>query len=145
LGELVNLALSKGAVKSLPPVTSTVLFEVAKVCTELDSDLCLDGLYIEGQINKRPEYYGGIAYPSTLTKTRKQTVFHPDGKIVLNFSRSNNFEEVVRLFAHELRHIGQFHRGRETHDYMTIQPLTSNESEEDAYWFETQVWKTWRS
>jgi hypothetical protein len=140
LGELVNLALSKGAVDTLPYI-SLVLYEISALAVEIDPDIGLSGLYVEGQISKKPTHYSGVAYPSTLSIKRKHTIFHPNGKIALSFARRNSFEEIVRLFGHELRHIGQYHRGRETHECMTIRPLTGDESEEDAYWFEDQLWE----
>lgn len=120
-----------------------LLWRVAVYCKEEDPDITLMGLHVQVRKNARPTYWSGMAYPHEHTvsyRTHPSTIVtHPAGRITMNIGSSNSTRDITTLFSHELRHIGQFHRGRKCHGFLTCDPMDPDEIEPDCYEFEELI------
>jgi hypothetical protein len=121
------------------PTLDELLTEIKRVCCALDRDISTRDLRVEARRNPSPQTYNGWAYPVTRLVERHRTTYHRDGLVRMWIGAQCCEEDIIRLYAHELRHIGQFHRGRKRYGNMTIHPLTEVGSEDDAESFEARV------
>lgn len=131
-------ALTPGLMDAFPAVDD-LLAKVRKVACKLDKDIHIRDLRVEARRNTQPRYFTGWAYPLTRFTDGNGTTYHRDGLIRMQIGALSTDEDITRLYAHELRHIGQFHRGRARYGAMSIAPLTEDESEADADEFELRV------
>ncbi|WP_028058441.1 hypothetical protein [Candidatus Solirubrobacter pratensis] len=136
----MDLYLSPGMLRYRPEVTSHIR-QIKDVAVRLDRDIRLRGLRVEVTRNPHFDRYSGWAVPEVHSRSRQGyiTHAHPDGLITLRIGDECGDEDIIRLTAHELRHIGQFHRGRKRYGVMTTAPLDHWESERDAEGFEDRV------
>lgn len=121
------------------PAFDELLAEIKRVACVLDRDIRVRDLRVEAKRNNQPSFYKGWAYPLTRLRDGKGTTYHRDGLIRMQIGGACGEEDVIRLYAHELRHIGQFHRGRRRFGAMTINPMSDDASEDDAVDFEDCV------
>lgn len=115
------------------------LSEVVGACRVIDGDLRTRDLLVEARCHPFALLYRGWAYPDVVSRSRGHTRLHRNGRILLSIGDQVEFEEVARVFAHELRHIAQFHRGFKRLGYLTANHMTLEDSEADAYGFEDRV------
>lgn len=134
----MTYSLSPGLIDSFPWVDN-LFARVRRVACRLDRDICVRDLRVEAQCNAQPEFYRGLAYPVTRRYVGTRATYHADGLIRLYIGARCDEEDIICLFAHELRHIGQFHRGRQRYGAMTVDPLSNEDSEADAHDFELRV------
>lgn len=108
-----------------------------------DPDIRADYIYVEGRCCSDPLCFSGTAHPFVSTwDTRwgkRRYISHPAGKITFTIGTNVWFSDLIRLFAHELRHIGQFNRGLQQYGVLTTDPMTNQETEADAYAFEERI------
>lgn len=121
------------------PGIHKLLIEVDTLACELDSRISTRDLRIEASKHRVPGAYYGWAYPCQTRTTGRRVTYHKDGLVRLFFGNDCNSEDAIRLHAHELRHIGQFHGGRRIYGRMTLQPMSVAHSERDAEEFEEIV------
>lgn len=131
-------AFSPGLVDCFPGVDE-LLTKVKGVACKLDRDIRTRDLRVEARRNNQPGFFKGWAYPLTRAREGQRVTYHQDGLIRMYVGAQCVDEEIVRLYAHELRHIGQFHRGRRQYGTMTIHPMSQEASEHDADDFEERV------
>lgn len=128
-------------VKANHPDLKEILFDLAQAVHSHDPDLRTRCLYVEVSANHQGRF-SGAAFPRTWSWGRWDRYTynrHENGKVSLSICREISEVGLVRLFCHELRHIAQFHRGKEQHGYLTIAPMRARESEDDAYEFEDHM------
>jgi hypothetical protein len=137
----VKLALTPGLSTAFPGI-GRLIYSVWSTARYLDCDIPFEGVYVQGR-RGNPGVVQGWAQPITATHDerwgRDDFITHPHGTVELIIGRTIAWGEVVRLCAHEFRHLGQFQRGYRHYGHMTVDPLTVAESEDDAYWFEDRV------
>lgn len=121
------------------PTLDELLTEIKRVSCRLDRDITTRDLRVEARRNTHPKTFTGWAYPRTRFREGHRTTYHRDGLVRLSIGAECGDEDIIRLYAHELRHIGQFHRGRKLYGNLTIHPLTDTASEDDAASFEVRV------
>lgn len=131
-------SLSPGLVDAFPSIDD-ILGKVRKVACKLDRDISVRALRVEARRNNHPDYYKGWAYPLTRLREGRGMTYHADGLIRLQVGAQCCEHDIICLYAHELRHIGQFHRGRRRYGTMTVEPMTEEASEADAEDFEIRV------
>jgi hypothetical protein len=136
----VIYSLSPGLLDVFPALDE-LLAEIKRIACKLDRDIRTRDLRVEARRNTQPDFYKGWAYPVTRLRDGNGTTYHGDGLVRLHVGANCDEADVVRLYAHELRHIGQFHRGRKAYGTMTISPLSQQASERDAERFEARVLK----
>lgn len=119
------------------------LDEIAYWAYQEDGDIDLDNLLVSVRIGRRPTLWSGQAWPYSTSLDRRtgKRRRHSSGHIGLSLGRRNRKSEITRIFAHELRHIGQFARGREKLGYLTSSHMSNREGERDARLFEQRVMK----
>lgn len=121
------------------PAIDELCADVKRVACRLDRDIRTRELRVDARRNNFPGTYKGWAHPVTRYSEGARTTYHSDGLIRMFIGRECGDEDIIRLYAHELRHIGQFHRGRKEYGTMTIAPLSTLDSEADAEAFEDRV------
>lgn len=107
---------------------------IAEGAKEIDPDIDDAELFIRGRCCQSP--FTGTAYPFEFSGYGSTRIFHRNGKITFQLASDTKLVDIVRLIGHELRHIGQFHRGKREHGFLTISPLREHTSELDAFSFE---------
>lgn len=110
----MKVIVSKSVQKSHPDIES-ILWDTACVAKEIDPDIRLNGLLV--RVNKRAaslDSYSGIAFPHEDSHHRGRYFSHPAGKINISIGPSVDAHNIIVVMAHELRHIGHFHRGRKS-------------------------------
>lgn len=108
------------AVLKIRPDLEDVLWNIACYCKEEDHDIRLMGLWVRARADHRTGHWNGWAWPREESNLYGVSRVHPAGRIDLALGQNVTEPTVVRLFAHELRHIGQFHRGRKQTGFMNI-------------------------
>lgn len=134
----MRVAISRGVV-TLRPELEDQLWAVACHAKEADHDIKLTGLHVQIRKACQPEHWAGLAWPKEETWRYNRIVVHPAGRIDLSIGTGVQASSIIRLFAHELRHIGQFHRGRKIYGYLTTEHMYEDEIEPDCYDFEEYV------
>lgn len=109
---------------------------MATLSQRSDSDLRIGELYVSVRRYDDPDGYVGNAWPEEFP--------HADGKITLSIGDNIPEQDIIKLFAHELRHIGWFHRGRKRYHEFDC-PLTEVEAENDAEQFERKILERWKN
>lgn len=135
------------AVKQDRPGLDDRLWEIACASKEADPDITLMGLMVKIRRSRYVDYWNGHAWPyehspwdyEDLRRYEGRVEVHPAGKITMSIGEEVPDEDVDRLFAHELRHIGQFHRGRKQFGYLTTDHMGLYEVEPDALGFEQAI------
>lgn len=122
------------------PAIEEQLWGVAVRCKEADPDIKLMGLHVSLR-SSTPTHWAGQAFPEeeTYLLRPRGLIIHPAGRITMSVGAKVTYTSIVRLFAHELRHIGQFHRGRRLYGYLTDEWLDENQVEPDACEFEETI------
>jgi hypothetical protein len=125
------------------PDLKEMLYEVAACSRSLDRKIRTKHLYVEARCAPWTDDFSGTAFAEAYTIDRRwqktKVILHENGKVTMSLGSSVGFEHVARLFAHELRHIGQFHRGKERYGFLFCVPKSEKESEIDAFCFEQKV------
>jgi hypothetical protein len=120
-----------------------LLWAVAVHSKEEDPDIKLMGLHVQVRRSRHDNYWAGNAWPEEQTRVYRTNpstlIIHPAGKITMSLGASISRHDIIRVFAHELRHIGQFHRGRKEHGYLTCSPMFEEDIEPDCYEFEDLI------
>lgn len=104
-----------------------------------DRDIKSRFLWVIGRCHWEADAFAGAAHPRRWSVTPYGIQSHCNGKVTLTIGKNCEPPEIARLFAHELRHIGQFHRGYDRFGQLTIETLTYDEAEDDAYEFEERI------
>lgn len=114
--------------------------EAAYWCQSVDPDIDLDGLHISVRQSRKLRNWTGAAWPHSvsLDRRRHKRRKHPSGRVTLTIGKLVPRAEVARITAHELRHIGQFARGRKLIGHLTCM-MGDRESECDSLIFEGKV------
>lgn len=130
-------AISDGVISDHPGIED-LLWRVAVYSCENDPDITLTGLYL--QVRRSPDHlaWSGKAWPKESSGGIRR-ISHPAGRINLCIGADVPDKDIIRLFAHELRHIGQFHRGRKVCGFLGTYPLDNDEVEPDALRFELDI------
>lgn len=126
-------------VSCIYPFLASGIREITRLCQALDEDIVVQNLLVEVRAHWKPTTYCGRAYPDYASWKNGQRRIHSDGRILLTVGAGIGEEDLTRLLAHELRHIGQFHRGVQRCGFMTADYLTDEDCEDDAYDFEDYV------
>lgn len=128
-------------IESLRPNIEEQLWGVACRCKEADPAIKIMGLHISIRSSSRPLHWAGQAIPEeeTYMLRPKQLIVHPAGRITMTLGDKVSYTNTIRLFAHELRHIGQYHRGRKEYGYLTTEWMPESQVEKDAYAFEDEI------
>lgn len=121
------------------PDLRLLLNDVKAVVREVDRDLRVRGLFVETRLSPSHSDFNGWAHPDNFSVRRNNFRYHPDGWVQMSLGFECGERDIIRLFAHELRHISQFNRGKKKYGTLTINPLSIEESEDDAYDFELRV------
>jgi hypothetical protein len=109
----------------------------------MDADWAIRASGLHVRVRKAPEdrMWWGWAYPEEHSTFYRKRLVHPAGRITLTIGNDVSKRDIVRLVAHELRHIGQFHRGRKLTGFLTAGWMDDDEVEPDCYAFEEHVIK----
>lgn len=134
----MELRLSS-TVSCLYPFLASGIREITRCAQVLDEDIIVQNLLIEVRAHWKPSTFCGMAFPERSSWKRGTYRSHADGRILLTIGAGIHEEDLIRLLSHELRHIGQFHRGIERFGFMTAQYMTDEACEDDAYDFEDYV------
>lgn len=131
----MKVVLSQSVLEDHPKINE-LLWATAVAAKEEDPDIHLMGLRVQVRRSCKKTFWSGHAWPCehTTTSTGKVHV-HPAGKITMSVGCDCSEQDIVQLFAHELRHIGQFHRGRYEYGYLTCD-WVDYDVEQDCYDFE---------
>lgn len=123
------------------PMIYQHLWSVGVEAQELDPDIHLHGLFVWARRSRKDGYYAGNAWGSERTWDArcKQLILHPAGKITMSLASDLYDYDIARVFAHELRHIGQFHRGRYRTGFLGTEHMPDREVEPDALAFEERL------
>lgn len=130
--------------KDTQPDLNHILTEISCLARSLDRKIKSRDVLVKIRCDPHPENFVGTAWPMTYSVDRRKVVSHVNGKITMTLGYGCGTKETTILFAHELRHLGQFYRGRERYGILTTRPLAAWESEIDAYEFENKVWERMR-
>lgn len=117
------------------------LWAVAVHAKEADPDIKLMGLHVRACRSPKPGHWNGWAHPREESVLYHRHLIHPAGRIDMRIGINVPEEDIIRLFAHELRHIGQFHRGRKLYGYLTTDPMAEADIEPDCHDFEKFILK----
>lgn len=129
------------AVEQDHPGIQDLLWRIAVLAKNADPDIKLMGLYVRAIKDTSDINWSGWALPEEESYLYRKKLVHPAGRIDLRIGTGVSDVGITRLFAHELRHIGQFHRGRQVHGYLTTDHLPDEEVEPDCYAFEDEILK----
>lgn len=134
----LTYSISPGLMDAFPGI-HRLLTEVHMIACDLDPRISTRDLRVEACKHRIPSVYFGWAYPCRSRKEGRRVTRHDDGLVRLFFGNGCGTEDAIRLLGHELRHIGQFHAGRDLYGHMTLEPLSAAGSELDAQEFEETV------
>lgn len=121
------------------PDIEVLLDETKRVCREKDRNIRVRDLFVDVRLSKSHDKFNGWAHPEEYSVRRNQFRWHENGWIQMSLGFECSDLDIVRLFSHELRHISQFNRGLRKFGILTIEPMTPQESEDDAYDFEERI------
>lgn len=113
---------------------------VYRVAKRLDPDIGrVTPLYVSARCSRHLDYTSGHAFPETFSRLRSgEFIAHPPGRITLSIGEIAYEVDRLSLYAHELRHIGQFYRGWALTGRLSAEHL-GREAELDAREFEEKV------
>ena len=123
------------------PLIDDMLWDTMVFAKNADYDIKTNGLHVRVIKAPTPTDWWGWAYPEEQSRYRRKVLVHPAGRITLTVGTGVKPIEIVRLTAHELRHIGQFHRGRKVLGYLTAEWMKEEDVEADCYEFEDYIVK----
>jgi hypothetical protein len=135
--------ISSSILKAHPSIEDTI-WKTLVAAVYLDEDIRIEGLFIRVTKAKADGDYFGWAYPDERTWIGKKSIAHPGGRIDLRLGVKVSKRAITTLFAHELRHIGQFHRGRKKLGFFSADYLDDRLCETDCFEFEKRVLETLR-
>jgi hypothetical protein len=121
------------------PNIEDLLWQTACRAKDIDYEIMISGLYVRLTKAVRSNYWAGLALPQEISKLYGRTISHPAGRINLTIGTGISDPTIVRLFAHELRHIGQFRRGRKQTGFLGTYPMPTEDIEPDCLDFEEEV------
>lgn len=129
------------AVREDHPMIFQHLWSVAVEAQELDPDIHLHGLFVNAKRSRLLDHWAGNAWPEERTwdARRKMLWLHPSGRITMSIGTDLYDYDIARLFAHELRHIGQFHRCRYRTGFLGTDHMADEDVEPDAIAFEEEL------
>lgn len=136
----MRTSISPSVLKAYPDIDD-ILWDTLVYAKNADWDIRTNGLHVRVQKAHMPKDWWGWAYPEEQSRAYRKMLIHPAGRISLTVGDDVSRLEIVRLVAHELRHIGQFHRGRKLTGYLTTEWMKESEVELDCYEFEEYVVK----
>lgn len=134
----MEVACSAGIECEFPGIRS-LLDDIKRVVKEKDRHVRVRHLFVDVRLSRKPDNFNGWAHPHTYSVRWGQYRSHENGWIQMSLGYECKEMDIVRLFAHELRHNGQFHRGKSLLGVMCTYPLSQEESEDDAYEFEERI------
>lgn len=138
----MRIKVSDSVAKDHPGIED-LLWRVAVNAKEEDPDITLMGLHVQVRRSRHDDYWAGNAWPTEHTRVYRTSpasiITHPAGKVTMSLGAAISDRDIIRVFAHELRHIGQFHRGRQKYGYMTCSPMLEEDIEPDCYEFEDLI------
>lgn len=123
----------------LYPDIEELLWDVGLKAWRVDRDIQLEGLRVRVTKAREPDSWYGWAFPWQKSCLYGKHLIHPAGRIDLSIGAKVDDDVIITLFAHELRHIGQFHRGRQIYGYLTTQHMNEQCVETDCYEFEESI------
>lgn len=126
------------AVRRDHPGIEDLLWRVAVLAKTEDPDIKLMGLHVRAIRSTEEDHWNGWAWPEEDSILYGKKLVHPAGRIDLRIGAKVDDAGIMQLFAHELRHIGQFHRGRQSFGYLTTDHMTTS-CEQDCYDFEDLI------
>ena len=112
------------------------LWEIAVHSKTVDPEIKLSGLHVRVLPARSIGIWSGWALPREESSWYNGKLIHPAGRINLYLSEGMGEGSLVRLFSHELRHIGNFHRGRQQYGYLTDKHMKPDLVEPDCHEFE---------
>lgn len=121
------------------PDLEDLLWNVGVYAKNEDRDIKLMGLRVRAIKSRAPDHWYGWAHPWEESSLYGSRLIHPAGRIDLGLGSAIREQDIVRVFAHELRHIGQFHRGRKRFGYLTTEHMKESTIEQDCYDFEESI------
>jgi hypothetical protein len=133
----LQFVISPAARAHFPTIQEDVTY-VLRTSQRYDRDLRTSNLLVTIRY-RSDEKYSGRAWNEIYSVWDRRHHWHLDGKIHLSIGQGCGFAEIATVAAHEARHIGQFHRGRKRFGVLTLDPLTNDECEADAYEFEDKI------
>lgn len=133
----MTYSISPGLLDLFPGLDE-LLVRVRSVACSLDRDIRVSDLRVEARKHRGEAVYQGWAHPRASSVIGGRTVRHRDGLVRLAIGSGCEDEDIIRVFAHELRHIGQFHRGRRHYGQLSL-AMCEVASEQDAEDFEDRV------
>ena len=118
-----------------------LLWEVNDVAHKLDPDIPTKDFYVGAQVSRYPTSWTGHAHPQEkyYDKRRGKTLECPNGRVTMSFGEYVSENRIRRLFAHELRHLGQFERGRKETGQLNLRHMYRLLVEPDCIAFEGRV------
>jgi hypothetical protein len=125
------------AMQKAHPNLEGVLWRTACMAKEQDNDIMISGLLVR-IVKSKDLYWTGSADPHEESILYKKKLIHPAGRIDLRLTTGMIQRSIVVLFAHELKHIGQFHRGRKKNGVLSVEGADYL-IEEDCILFEKQI------
>lgn len=134
----MRVSCSVGVDCEFPQIRS-LLNDIKRVSKEKDRNIRVRDLFVDVRLSKSHDKFNGWAHPEAFSVRRSQFRWHDDGWIQMSLGFHCSDRDVIRLFSHELRHIGQFNKGKRRYGVLTINPMTPQESEDDAYDFEERI------
>jgi len=121
------------------PDLRPLLNDVKGLIRSIDGNVRVRDLLVETRLSPSQEAFNGWAHPEIFSVRRSRFRSHDSGWIQMSLGVECSERDIIRLFAHEMRHISQFNRGRKRYGTLTINPMTVIDSEDDAYDFELRV------
>jgi hypothetical protein len=129
------------AIKKLYPALAWDLRFIHQDACALDPDIPEDRFLVYVRKSRRDDYWNGHAYPYKATKRYGKRVEHLNGRITMSLGGDIDHADIVRIFSHELRHLGQYARGRKALGFLTNANMPISEREPDCLRFEGRVLK----
>lgn len=125
---------------SCHPGIVDLLLSVHRAARELDEDIPVDGIRVDVRAARWPGSWAGTAYRQTSSLDRRyRRRVHGGGRITMRVGDDVADRSIVRIFAHELRHLGQFQRGAQQTGRLQIVGMTARVYERDCRTFEGRV------
>jgi hypothetical protein len=127
------------SIQKAHPNLERILWRTACIAKEYDNEITISGLFV--RVTKSPSlYWSGNADPLEETVLYNKIICHPAGRVNLKLTGGMVERSVIILFAHELRHIGQFNKGRRKYGVLMTEITESDYLiEKDAYTFEKKI------
>lgn len=132
--------ITTDAIRHHHPNIENELWQTACFAKDQDPDIMLMGLLVRVKLASEKDYWAGITYPEEESVYYGKKYIHPAGRINLYLGSDVTSRNKAILMAHELKHVGQFHRGRKLKGFLNLDHMHSDdEIEEDCIFFEKEI------